>query len=89
MSHNNTILEDITKLTGNVAGIALESGKNIQDKVKSLVAGALDELDVVTRDEFEIVKKMAEQATLENEKLKKQIEELEKGQKPAKKASKK
>ncbi|MDX1949837.1 MAG: accessory factor UbiK family protein [Rickettsiales bacterium] len=72
-----SFFEDISKLSGNVAGVAFEAGKNINEKVKDTLKHLLAELDVVTHEEFEIVRKMAEKAREENEILKARIEKLE------------
>lgn len=82
MVNKNNLFEDISKLAGNAAGVVLESGKSLQSKVKGLVTKSLSEMDVITREEFEIVKKMAEKARLENEDLKKRLDKIE-GKKPS------
>jgi hypothetical protein len=82
----NKILDDITKITSNAAGVLSESGKAFQAKVREQVKHALEDLEFVSRDEFEIVKLMAEKAREENETLKKKLEELEK--KPSSSSSK-
>lgn len=70
-------IEDISKLTGNAAGVAMEAGKNAQDKLKETLKHLLEGFNFVTREEFEIVRKMAEKAREENETLKTKIAELE------------
>ncbi len=70
-------IEDISKLTGNAAGVAMEAGKNAQDKLKSTMRHLVSEFDFVTREEFEVVRRMAEKAREENEVLKTRIEKLE------------
>ncbi len=72
-----SFFEDLSKLSGNAAGVAFEAGKNINDKIKETLKHLLSELDIITRDEFEVVRKMAEKAREENEILKAKIAELE------------
>jgi BMFP domain-containing protein YqiC len=73
---NNNILDDLAKLSTSAASVVFESGKNIQSWVRETVKHMLEEMDVITRDEFEAVKKMAEKARAENEELRKEIATL-------------
>ncbi len=88
MSNKNNFLEDFAKLGGNLASIASEGGKDFQDKIKSLISNALRELDVVSREEFEVVKEMAEKARMENIALKAQLDNLSPASTKKKTASK-
>ena len=78
MSKNEFLKEDIAKILGG-ASSALEILKEeIEDRIKDRVEKVIFKLDLVNRNEFLIVKEMAEKARIENEKLSKKINLLEK-----------
>ena len=80
-------MEDISRLTSNAASIFGESGKAMQDKFKDQIKSLLEDMDFVTREEFEVLKSMVEKTRLENEGLKAKLAELEPKQKVSKKAA--
>ena len=78
MSKKEFFKKDITKIFGG-ASSALEILKEeIEDRIKDRVEKVIFKLDLVNRNEFLIVKEMAEKARIENEKLSKKINLLEK-----------
>lgn len=89
MSNKNNLLEDLAKLTGNAAGVVVESSKSLQEKVRGMVSKSLSNMDIVKREEFDVVKAMAEKARLENEELKKRLDKIEGKKAPAKATKKK
>ena len=60
---------------------AIGAAQGVRDESKTIIRTqtekVLSQMDIVRREEFEAVKAMAEKARLENEKLSKQIEDLE------------
>ncbi|HFB2048646.1 MAG: accessory factor UbiK family protein [Hyphomicrobiaceae bacterium] len=60
---------------------AIGAAQGVRDEAKTIIRTqtekVLSQMDIVRREEFEAVKAMAEKARLENEKLSKQIEDLE------------
>ena len=80
MTNKNNFFEDISKLSGNAAGVIFESGKNLKSKIKEVVKSVLSDMDLVTREEFEVVKKMAEKARNENIALRDEIKKLHKNE---------
>ncbi len=70
--------QDFSKLAGNFTAVAVESGKGLQQKAKDSLQNLLSSMDFITREEFDVVRKMAEKAREESEVLKKEIEELKK-----------
>jgi len=78
MSKKEFFKKDIAKIFGG-ASSALEILKEeIEDRIKDRVEKVIFKLDLVNRNEFLIVKEMAEKARIENEKLSKKINLLEK-----------
>ena len=83
MQSQNRIFDDLVKMmngvAGTMAGMGREAESSMRDKMREWVGG----MDFVARDEFDAVKAMAVAAREENEALKKRIEALEAGAKPA------
>ena len=83
MQSQNRIFDDLVKMmngvAGTMAGVGREAEASMREKMREWVGG----MDFVSRDEFEAVKAMAVAAREENEALKKRIEALEGGAKPA------
>ena len=70
--------EDMSKIAGNAFDTALSFQQELQKNINQFIQEKLSSLDLVKREEFEIVKMMAEKAREENEILKKKLEEIEK-----------
>ena len=73
------IVDDFVKLMMGAVGTA----QGIQEEAASLMRSRLEttirKLDLVSREEFDVVAEMAQQARQENEALTKRLEELELG----------
>jgi len=74
---SNRFLDDIARLMTDAAGAAQGVKREVETIVKSQGERVLNGLDVVRREEFEIVKAMAERARVENEALAARIAALE------------
>lgn len=74
---SNRFLDDIARLMTDAAGAAQGVKREVETIVKSQGERVLNGLDVVRREEFEIVKAMAERAREENEALAARIAALE------------
>jgi len=83
MQSQNRMFDDFVKMmngvAGTMAGVGREAESSMREKMREWVGG----MDFVSRDEFDAVKAMAIAARDENEALKKRIEALEQGGKPA------
>ena len=81
MQIKNKLLNDITKtatgLGGGLANVKGEIESLVSDAIKKHLNDSLHTLDVVGRDEFLAVQKMAQQARIQNDVLQKRIDELE------------
>ncbi len=74
---NNRIFDDFAKLMTDAAGAADGMKKEVESVMKSQAERFMQGMDVVKRDEFEVVKAMAEKARLENERLEARLKVLE------------
>ena len=77
MSAPRKLLDDLAKLATAAAGIAQGAGKEVELLARQRLERFLDRMDLVTREEFQVVKEMAREARLENERLAARIAELE------------
>lgn len=74
---SNRILDDLARLMTDAAGAAQGVRREVETIVKSQGERVLNGMDVVRREDFEVVKAMAEKARLENERLEARIAALE------------
>ncbi len=77
MQTDNPILDDLAKLAGGAAGTMHGVKREIEAAVKARVERLVSELELVPREEFEVVRDMARLARQENDALREKIEELE------------
>lgn len=90
MSLRQRFFQDAAAAASGAVGIASGISEEIRQFIRARVEEKMDRLDLVKRDEFEAVRKMAEKARLENEELRREIEALKgtpKKKAPVKKAS--
>lgn len=78
MQTKNPILDDIAKLASGAAGTLHGMKGEVESAVKARIDRMASEMDLVSREEFDIVREMAQKARTENEKLEARIAELEK-----------
>ena len=77
MQVKNKILDDIAKTATGLAGSFTNVKGEIDVAIQSHLEKIMADMDIVSREEFTVVKKMATKAREENEALKKRIEQLE------------
>lgn len=75
--YENRLLDDVAKLFTSAAGAAQGVRQEIEAIVRSQAERLIADLDLVSREEFEVVQEMAQRAREENEDLKARIEALE------------
>lgn len=73
----NRLLDDLAKLVTDAAGAAQGLKQEIDGIVRAQAERMLQSMDVVRREEFEVVKDMAEKARAENEQLGARVATLE------------
>ena len=77
MSANRRLLDDVSKLATAAAGLVQGAGREAEMLVRQRLERILDRMDLVTREEFDVVKEMAMQARMENELLAKRLTVLD------------
>jgi BMFP domain-containing protein YqiC len=80
MDSNTTssrFFDELSKLMTNAAGAAQGVRKEVDNLVQTQVERVLNNMNVVKREEFDVMRDMAEKARAENERLEKRIAELE------------
>lgn len=77
MQTRNKIMDDISQLMTNAMGVAQGAREEAETAMKSLMDRWLADRDLVTREEFEAVRGMAQKAREENEALATRIAALE------------
>jgi len=75
---NSRFFDEMAKFMSNAAGAAQGLRKEIDQMVQTQVERVLNNLNVVRREDFEVVRDMAEKARTENVSLAARIAELEK-----------
>jgi hypothetical protein len=75
---SSRFFDEIAKLMSNASGAAQGVRKEIDTMVQNQVERVLNNLNVVKREEFDVVRDMAEKARTENARLAERIAELEK-----------
>ena len=88
MQTDNPIIDDIAKLASGAAGTLQGMRQEIEAAVKARIERLAGEMDLVPREEFEVVRAMAQKAREENEALTLRVATLEKAlkAKPKKRA---
>lgn len=77
MQIDHPFFEDIAKLAGNALGVASDVKREFEAGVNTALSKALSRMELVSREEFEVVRGMLQAAREEQESLKKRIDELE------------
>ena len=73
------IVDDFVKLMMGAAGTAQGMQEEAAALMRSRLENTIRKLDLVSREEFDVVAEMAQQARQKNEALTERIEELERG----------
>lgn len=74
---SNRLLDEVAKLMTDAAGAAQGLKREAETLVRAQGEKMLKDMDIVRREEFEVVKAMAEKARAENERLEARILALE------------
>jgi len=78
MQTNNKFFDDMSKLATGAVGAAHSIKGEMEGAFRAWFDRQISEMDLVSREEFEIVRDMAEKARTENEDLRAEIEVLKK-----------
>ena len=79
MQTKHKVFDDFAQLMQNALGVAQGAKTEAETALNGFVDRWLAERNLVTREEFDAVRAMAEKARIENEALKGRIEALERG----------
>ena len=74
---NNRFFDDIAKLVTDAAGVAQGLGREVETAVRSRTESFVADMDLVKREDYEVVRDMAAAARTENEALKARLDALE------------
>ena len=77
MQTRNRIFDDMSQLMTNAMGVAQGARQEAETAMKSMIDRWLADRDLVTREEFDAVRAMAQKAREENEALKARLDALE------------
>lgn len=88
MAKDHAFFEDLSKFASSATGAMLDMKREVEAMVTTQTEKMLTRMNLVTREEFDVVKAMAQKAREENDALQKRLDALEKANKPkpAKKA---
>lgn len=78
MQKDSKLFEDFAKMASGAAGAVMDLRREIEAAVTDKLERAISRDKFVTREEFEVVKAMAQKAREENEALKAELESLKK-----------
>lgn len=76
MQKDSKLFEDFAKFASGAAGAAMDMKREIEASVTDRIERLMARGNFVTREEFEVVKEMAQKARAENEALKAELEKL-------------
>ena len=79
MQTRTKVFDDFAQLMSNAMGVAQGAKLEAETALKGMVDRWLADRNLVTREEFDAVRAMAEKARAENEALKARVEALEQG----------
>jgi BMFP domain-containing protein YqiC len=77
MQTDNRFLDDLARVIGGAVSAASGVREEVEAKVRQQLDGVFSRMDLVSREEFDVVRDMAALARQENERLAARIEELE------------
>lgn len=76
MQKDSHLFEDLAKMASGVAGAAMDMRRELEAMIADKIERFMARGHFVTREEFEVVRDMAQKARAENEALKVEIEKL-------------
>jgi BMFP domain-containing protein YqiC len=74
---SNRLFDEMARLMGNAASVAQGVKREAETAFRSQMEHFVGNMDLVRREEFDVVREMASQARAENEALKQRIADLE------------
>ncbi len=77
MQSSNRLLDDLAKVASGAASAMAGMREEVEGLVRQRVERLIADLDLVSRDEFDVAKAMAARARAEQEKLERRVKALE------------
>ncbi len=77
-----TVLDDVAGVAGGVVSLLVGMRREMEAMARAAAEAVIRRLDLVTREEFEVVRELAQRAREENERLAARIAALEGKQPP-------
>lgn len=77
MQSENRLVDELAKVAGGALGMAAGLRAEVEQRLKEQLQRVMLDMDLVTREEFEVVRAMAQRAREENEALAARIAALE------------
>ncbi|GAB4182313.1 MAG: accessory factor UbiK family protein [Thalassobaculales bacterium] len=77
MQSENRLVDELAKVAGGALGMAAGLRAEVEQRLKEQLQRVMLDMDLVTREEFEVVRAMAQRAREENEALATRIAALE------------
>jgi BMFP domain-containing protein YqiC len=74
---SNRMFDEMARLMGDAASVAQGVRREAETVFRSQMERFVNELDLIKREEFDVVREMASKAAAENEQLKRRVAELE------------
>ena len=78
MNKKNSNNSDFTKIVGSAFSSVAGVVKDVKDEFNEKIVSYLEKMDLVKREEFEVMQAMLNESRLEQEMIKKKLEALEK-----------
>lgn len=78
MQKDSKLFDDIARMASGAAGMVMDGAREAEAMLLAQVEKILARMNLVRREEFEVVREMAANARLEQEKLAARLETLEK-----------
>ena len=77
MSSEKHFIDDLTRVASGALGAIGNVKGEVEAKLKESIQNFFDEMDYVTREEFEVIKEMSQKAREENSVLKERLKSME------------
>ena len=77
MQFDHRLIDDLARVAGGALGALAGVREEVEARLRQQFERILSGMDLVTREEFEVVRAMAQKARAEQEKLAKRVAELE------------
>tara|TARA_B100001123_G_scaffold309560_1_gene346018 strand:- start:236 stop:646 length:411 start_codon:yes stop_codon:yes gene_type:complete len=77
MQTDNRLFDDLARVATNAFGSLQSARDEATNRIRQQFERVIESMDLVSREELEVVKAMAQKSRLENDKLSKRVAELE------------